>query len=209
MKRSFVLVVALAACGPPLPRASDGGAAEGGTDGGSDASTPEAPTTTCTDPIAAPACPNPAAKGCTILDRTVTSSWCSDSAFNAPTSSGTCFVPLTTGIVSFTVGTESPSSTGNVGARRVKGCLVEIVGVDPTSAIRIVVPAAVGTFACGPDTGAWIRFASSGGATATGYEGQGTCSINVTAFGDSISGSFSVDGSTTISNGSFSVALAR
>lgn len=208
MKRSLVLIAALAACGPPLPKSSDGGA-EGGTDGGSDASTPEAPTTTCTNPIAAPACANPAAKGCTLLDRSVTSNWCSDSAFNAPTSSGTCFVPLTTGIVSFTAGADAPSSTANVGARRVKGCLVEIVGLDPKSAIRIVVPAAVGTFACGPDTGAWVRFANVDGTTITGYEGQGSCSINVTAFGDSITGSFSVDGSLPITNASFSVSLAQ
>jgi hypothetical protein len=197
-----------AACGPPLSSGADA-AADAGADADSDAG-PSLPST-CKAPRPAPACASPTT---CLLNRPMSGDpgdrYCSSGSFPEPTISGNCLVPYTTGTMIASIGGQAFAAT-RVAARRLGGCVMEIVGTSPSNEeIRVVVPDAVGTFACTQETGAWVMFSNFNGTTSTAFPGRGTGPIEVTAIGSEVAGTFAVDDrNVDLLDGRFSVTLAQ
>lgn len=102
---------------------------------------------------------------------------------------------VTSGTMSATIG-GSKFSASTVGARRVEGGRLEIVGSRSNETITIAVPASVGTFTCTDAPRASVTYRSA----------ASTCTVIVSAVSTKVTGVFSA--SPDISDGTFSVTIA-
>ena len=198
MRAILFFAVVVTACGPPLNAGRDGGADGGGSEAGSDAGT-------------SASCPAPAPNGCSLLDSSQ-GQICSVRDFAVPTAGGECLMNATTGTMTATLkqaSADQPFAAPRVAARRLNDRMMEVVGVEKDNAIRIVVPAQVGSHPCTKATGAWILFTSFVGTNLAAAEGQALGTVEVTSVGNQVSGTFSIDGAFDVVDGTFTITLAQ